>query len=133
MIGFAFIFAPSAFSHIGATPAFAATIAASIRGVTVFGYGCTTAVVLACIPGLRRVPRNWWLIAIALVMSALGWYEVQMVVPLMERTALQTPAYDALHHQSSSVYGVILILGLAGLGLSATEKRSLLPHQRDVI
>ena len=66
-------------------------------------------------------------------MSALGWYEVQMVVPLMERTALQTPAYDALHHQSSSVYGVILILGLAGLGLSATEKRSLPPHQRDVI
>lgn len=118
MIGFAFIFAPTAFAHIGPTAPFAATIAASIRGITALGYGCTAVVVLACIPQIARRRSFRWLIVIALVMCALSWYEVQAIVSAMEHTALRTPAYEALHRRSSTIYSAILLLGIAGTALS---------------
>lgn len=125
MVGFAFIFAPAAFAHVGPTPAFAATIATAIRGITDLGYGCAALVILASRPKIGRTGLLWWLIAIAVLMSALGWYEVHAIVPAMESTALRTPAYDALHHRSSTIYSVILLLGLAGLVLSVLEPRSI--------
>ncbi len=121
MAGFAFIFAPAAFAHVGPTAAFAATIAASIRGLTFFGFGCAAVLVLASLAEFRRL---WWLAAIAVVMCALSWYEVQVVVPLMERTPLQTPAYEALHHRSSAVYSAVLLLGLLGLGIATLSNPS---------
>ncbi len=120
MIGFAFLFAPLAFSTLGPTPVFAALIARTMGAITLFGYGCAAAAVLASLTDLRARPaRAGALIVIALVMSALGWYEVHAIVPLMQQTALHTPAYDALHRRSSSIYAAVLILGLGATTWSA--------------
>lgn len=123
MVGFAFFFAPAAFAHVGPTPAFAATIAASIIAITYFGYVCGGIVILCALLELRSNRSAIWLAAIAVVMCALGAYETNAVVPLMQHTPLQTPAYDALHRRSSSIYSVILLLGLAGMALTAIRRR----------
>lgn len=122
MLAFAFLFAPTAFAHIGPTPAFAATIADTIRKLTVFGYACAAAIVIACLPRIARAPRLWALVAIAAVMTALSWYEVHAIVPLMERTTLATPAYETLHRRSSTVYGIVLLLGLIGFAVSTAVR-----------
>lgn len=121
MVGFAFLFAPTAFSHVGPTPAFAATIADTIGKLTVLGYACAAIVLLASLPRIAVAPRLRLLVALAAIMCALGWYEVHAIVPLMNQTPLQTPAYDALHRRSSTIYSIILLLGLTGLLLTATE------------
>lgn len=72
MVGFAFFFAPAAFAHVGPTPAFAATIAASIVAITYFGYVCGGVVLLAALLELRSNAGALWLAAIAVVMCALG-------------------------------------------------------------
>lgn len=123
MVGFAFFFAPAAFAHVGPTQAFAATIAASITAITYFGYVCGGVVVLSALFDVRCNRSILWLAAIAVVMCALGAYETNVIVPLMQHTPLQTPAYDALHHRSSSVYSVVLLLGLIAVALSALMQR----------
>lgn len=123
MTGFAFIFAPIAFRTIGPTPAFAATIASSIGALTAFGYGCAA---LAVVTSALEVPRSRRMIvplAAALVMAALGYYETAVIVPSMQHTPLQTPAYDALHRRSSGVYSAILLLGIAGWAAGALAPR----------
>jgi hypothetical protein len=37
----------------------------------------------------------------------------------MEITPLQTPAYDALHHKSSTLYSGVLLAGLVSFVLAA--------------
>jgi divalent metal cation (Fe/Co/Zn/Cd) transporter len=123
MVGFAFFFAPAAFAHVGPTPAFAATIAASIVAITYFGYVCGGVVVLSAVLEMRSNRSAVWLAAIALIMCALGAYETNVVVPLMQHTQLQTPAYDALHRRSSSVYSIVLLLGLVGMAFSGVGRR----------
>lgn len=123
MVGFAFFFAPAAFAHVGPTPAFAATIAASIIAITYFGYVCGGIVVLSALLELRSNRNILWLAAIAVVMCALGAYETNAVVPLMQHTPLQTPAYDALHRRSSSIYSVVLLLGLIAIAISGAAQR----------
>jgi hypothetical protein len=123
MVGFAFFFAPAAFAHVGPTPAFAATIAASIVAITYFGYVCGGVAVLSALLELRSNRSAVWLAVIAVIMCALGAYETNVVVPLMQHTPLQTPAYDALHHRSSSVYSIVLLLGILAIALSALLQR----------
>jgi hypothetical protein len=123
MTGFAFIFAPIAFHAVGPTPAFATTIASVVRALTTFGYICAIVAIVASALDLSRSRRMLVPLVAALAMSALGYYETRVIVPQMERTALQTPAYDALHRRSSSVYSVILLLGVAGWVAGALPAR----------
>lgn len=118
MLGFAFFFAPQAFAHVGPTPRFAATIAASIVALTRFGYVCAAVIVAASLLQLRKRPALAFCAVLAAIVCALGAYETHAVIPLMQHTALETPAYDALHRQSSGVYSVILLCGLIGFGLA---------------
>lgn len=118
MAGFAFLFAPVAFRIIGPNAAFASTIATTIRAVTVFGWACAAIAAAATVMLARRTSRTTIpLLAALALMSALSSFEVWTVIPKMERTKLQTPAYDALHRESSRVYGAALVLGLVSLAL----------------
>lgn len=122
LAAFAFIFAPVAFAHVGPTPAFAATIARSVILLTASGYVCAALAALTSLAELRRAPARAIAI-IALVVSAcvLGFYEVHAIVPAMQSTPLRTPAYDALHHRSSTVYSFILLAAAIALGTSAWQ------------
>jgi Domain of unknown function (DUF4149) len=124
MIGFAFIFAPVAFKALGPTPVFAALIARTIGAITVFGYGCGACAIAASLLDLKDRYRAFSLTAIAIVMIALTWYEMHAVVPIMERTPIASPAYSALHRQSSTIYGFVLLLGLIALIWSASTSRT---------
>ncbi|MGZ3517731.1 MAG: DUF4149 domain-containing protein [Vulcanimicrobiaceae bacterium] len=124
MAGFAFIFAPIAFHAIGPTPQFAAMIAATIGAITSFGYGCAAVAALATLPTIGAHPRRSGSVLVLLVlMTVLGFYETHTIVPLMQSTPLQTPAYDALHQRSSSIYSVILLAGVAAFIVSATTPK----------
>jgi Domain of unknown function (DUF4149) len=123
MAGFAFIFAPLLFAHTGPTPQFAATIAACVRAIVRAGNGLAAAA--AVITVIARLEPGRWSIAIVgcLVVAALcGTIEVNAIVPQMERTALLTPAYEALHRESSGVYGLAFLSALGALVLSARPR-----------
>jgi hypothetical protein len=125
MAGFAFIFAPIAFRTIGPTPQFAAMIASTVGVLTTFGYACALIAALATLPALKAHPRHSAaVLALLVLMTVFGFYETHAIVPLMQSTTLQTPAYDALHRRSSSVYSVILVSGIVAFIVSATMPRS---------
>ena len=119
-MGFAFLFAPIAFAHIGPTPAFAATIAACVRAITQIGQWLAM-VAVAITVFVRLESRRSAAAIVACIAVALiaGFVETQIIVPKMETTPLQTVAYDALHRQSSGVYSVILLAALAAFVLSS--------------
>ena len=120
MAAFAFVFAPLAFAHVGPTPAFAATIAACVR--TIVCVGGWAAIVAAAISVFARLEsrRATALIVACLALAVLcGAYETSAIVPQMERTPLLTPAYDALHRESSGVYGAAFLAALIALVLSS--------------
>jgi hypothetical protein len=125
MICFAFLFAPIAFHAIGPTHPFAATIASSVRAITQTGYAI--AVICAVITYFARLepPRRGALVIVLLALAiALGAVETNLVIPRMEHTPLLTPAYDALHRQSSVVYGLALLSVLAAFILAAGSPRA---------
>jgi hypothetical protein len=123
MICFAFLFAPIAFHTIGPTPAFAATIAASVRAIARVGIWIAVLSVSITVFGRlesRRIAAA--LVALLAVAVILGFVETSVIIPQMERTPLLTPAYDALHRQSSGVYGIALLAVLAAFVLSSRSQ-----------
>jgi hypothetical protein len=120
MAGFAFVFAPIAFTHIGATPAFAATIAACVQAIA--RSGGWIAVVAAAITVFARLEsRRAAAVIVGLLALAIGCgaYETSVIIPQMQQTPLLTPGYEALHRESSVVYGVALLAALIALGVSS--------------
>jgi hypothetical protein len=120
MIVFAFVFAPAAFAHVGPTPQFAATIAASLRTLGNLGslFGIA-AVALTFVLGKhdpRRAPIVVLFVALAIASVTV---ENAFIVPKMEATPLLTPAYEALHGWSSRVYSLALLAVLAAFGFSS--------------
>jgi len=53
---------------------------------------------------------------------ACGAYETAVIVPQMQQTPLLTPAYEALHRESSSVYAGALLAAL--IALAASSRRN---------
>lgn len=125
MIGFAFIFAPIAFANVGPTPAFAATVAHTLERLTQLG-GVLGAFAVAVTVFGRPEPRRTSaaIVACIAVMISLGFVETAAVIPHMQATPLQTPAYDALHKQSSTIYSIVLLCGIAAFVLSALPARA---------
>jgi hypothetical protein len=139
LAGFAFVFAPTAFTILPDLNTFAALIGATLRALTRLGYG------LGAVALLAALARGARLRALLLgAMLALSAYDAHVVMPAMEATLhtftapiAQTPktdprrvAYDAEHRWSSRVYGTVLLLGLISL-LAATQpawRRNLRPH-----
>lgn len=127
MAGFAFLFAPIAFAHVGPTPAFAATIAACVHAITVTGDVLGIIAVIATLLGRLNSPRvSAVIIALVAIAIAFGAIETSIIVPKMQTTPLLTPAYDSLHRQSSAVYSVILVAALAAFigSLSKQARRA---------
>ncbi|HEY5340185.1 MAG TPA: DUF4149 domain-containing protein [Candidatus Aquilonibacter sp.] len=125
MAAFAFVFAPIAFAHIGPTPAFAATIAANVRAIVQGGNWI--AVLCAAITVYARLEprRTSALIVGCLALAVLcGAFETGIIVPQMEHTPLLTPAYDALHRESSGVYGLASLAALVAFWLCTRRRVS---------
>ncbi|MHB8147649.1 MAG: hypothetical protein ACYDGM_10380 [Vulcanimicrobiaceae bacterium] len=120
MIGFAFLFAPAAFAHVGPTPAFAATIATSVGLLTRLGDWCgIVAAAITVFAYLERRRVAAIIVACITLAMAFGFAEMQWVVPQMQSTPLRTAAYDALHQRSSAMYAIIVLAVVAAFALSA--------------
>ncbi|HTV73939.1 MAG TPA: DUF4149 domain-containing protein [Candidatus Acidoferrales bacterium] len=124
LAGFAFVFAPTAFSVLPNLNTFAALIGATLRALTTTGYFLGA---FALPAALIRGARSCALMIAC--MLALSVYHLQVVMPAMEaalhtftapiaRTPKDDPRrvrYDAEHRWSSTVYAVVLLLGLIAL------------------
>jgi len=120
MAGFAFVFAPIAFAHIGATPAFAATIATCVQTIVRTGNWAAVAVAaITVFAGLESRRAAAVIVGLLALAIACGAYETSVLLPQMQQTPLLTPAYEALHRESSSVYGVALLAALIALLVSS--------------
>ena len=123
MAGFAFIVAPIVFAHVGPTAPFAASIAACVRAIVALGLWVSLIALLITLFARLEGSRMRTTIVATLAIAAIcGIYETRSIVPKMESTPLQTPAYDALHRQSSAVYGAAFIAALASLALAARRR-----------
>lgn len=131
LAGFAFFFAPTAYAHVGATQAFADTIAACVVALSRFGWllgALAVAAALADRDGSRARARiTAFAVVVAIGMSVV---EVLAIVPHMQATPLGTPAYDALHRQSGLVYGTGLLGVLTALIASSWPPRYTSASQR---
>jgi hypothetical protein len=120
MAAFAFVFAPIAFAHFGATPAFAATIAACVQTIVRTGNWAAVAVAaITVFAGLESRRAAAVIVGLLALAIACGAYESAVIVPQMQQTPLPTPAYAALHRASSSVYVVALLAALIALVVSS--------------
>ena len=120
LAGFAFLFAPIAFAHVGPTAPFAATIAACVGALV--RAGDWAGILCAAITVFGRLESRRAAAAIVLCVAAavaLGYVETTLIVPRMQETALLTPAYEALHRQSSAVYGTAFLAALAAFAISS--------------
>ena len=135
LAGFAFVLAPIAFGQLrGDLDAFAAIVGRSLGALAVLGYACGAATLVTSGAQIFRT-RSRAAIARAgciAVMLALVAFSQQAIVPEMIATqesfhgsfnsvAKEDPRrvrYDALHAESSRVYGAVLILGLVAIALS---------------
>lgn len=124
MAGFAFLFAPLAFAHVGATPAFAATIAACVRELSFSGNLLgIAAVVITIFAGIESRRAAAAIVAAIVIAMIAGFAETSLIVPRMEATPLLSPAYEALHRTSSGVYSVALLGTLAAFVMSGLRYR----------
>jgi hypothetical protein len=134
LAGFAFIFAPAAFARLsGDLDLFASIVVRALENLAVFGYACGgVAVVTSLIAiGARRSRRAIARAACVVLMVGLVAFSQNAIVPRMLDTQTSFHAsfntipkddprrirYDALHAESSRVYGAVLILGLCALAL----------------
>jgi hypothetical protein len=132
MIGFAFIFAPIAFHHIGNLSQFAALIGAVIRQIDVLGAYAGIVILTATFFSGRNRLRSTRQACVVAMLIGTG-YEHFAIIPRMERALAAVPGsltnlaandpvrvgYDQLHHASSTLYGVVVILGVVTLALAA--------------
>ncbi len=123
MAGFAFVFAPIAFTHIGPTPAFAAMIAAEVAAIVRTGDWIALATVAITVFAGLESRRTAAAIIGCLALTVLcGAFELGAIVPQMQQTPLLTPAYESLHRESSGVYGVAFLAALAALIVGSRTK-----------
>ena len=123
MAGFAFVFAPIAFAHIGASAAFAATIAACVQTIVRTGnWAAVAAAAITVFAGLESRRAAAVIVGLLALAIACGAYETAVIVPQMQQTPLLPPAYEALHRESSSVYAGALLAAL--IALAASSRRN---------
>ena len=135
LAGFAFVFAPVAFANLrNDLDVFAAIVGSTLGALTVLGYVCGgIAILTSCMAIVATRSR----IAIAraacvVAMLVLVTYSQHAIVPAMVSTQAsfhgsfasvpksdpRRVRYDALHSESSRVYGAVLLLGLLAIALS---------------
>lgn len=136
LIGVAFVAAPAAFAHAPAQDA-GAIVGASLRTLTTVAWVCGG---ITLIIWLARIPREGRLALLGalLVAGAVAAtdYAQWSITPRMDAIVHELPGplvslprddprrmtFDALHRQSSGVYGVVLVLGFIAVALSAARR-----------
>ena len=136
IIEFAFVEAPRAF-HIVAplsVARFADLIASSIGELTVMGYVLGGLALLAVIARAAFAgDRRYDMVRGLLIVLALGLSVVHatVIVPAMQQIAdVNSPAFAAQHHNSSTIYGIVLLLALAALVMGAARAPESMPSWR---
>lgn len=123
MAGFAFLFAPAAFAHIGPTAAFAATIATCVRKLGILGDVCGIAAVVLTLVDRMATRMKSAIVALLAIALGAGFYESSVIVARMDVTPLMTPEYEALHHASSTTYSIVLLCVAGAFVSSALTRR----------
>lgn len=141
LVGFAFVFAPVAFSRLsGNLDTFSAIIGGTLSNLTLLGYVCG-AIAIAISLTLGVAGRSRWAILRALcsaIMLGLTAFSQHAIVPAMVQVQSSFHApfnsiakddprrvrYDGLHRESSQVYGAVLILGFSALALCVAGRRA---------
>jgi hypothetical protein len=127
IIEFAFVEAPRAFHLVAPLDVgrFSELIADSIGELTVLGYVLGGIALLAVIArasfaGDRRYDMvRGLLIALALGVSVV---HATVIMPAIGKISdVRSPAFTAMHHNSSTVYSVVLLLTLAALIMGAAR------------
>jgi hypothetical protein len=127
LVGFAFVFAPTAFRIVAPTDVarFAALTAGILAQLTVLGYVLgAVAIVVALLRSREAGVRVYDFARAGVIVLALGlvWVESAYIIPAMAAIAdLHSPAYHALHGRSSAIYGAVVLLGLAALVMAAAR------------
>jgi hypothetical protein len=119
---------------------FASIVGGTLAAVTLLGYVCgAIAIVISLIVAIAR--RSPWAIvraACIAIMLGLTAFSQNAIVPAMVQTQSSFHApfnsiskddprrvrYDALHRESSEVYGAVLILGFGALALCVRGETS---------
>lgn len=132
LAGFAFVFAPVVFSRLNDhLDTFASIVAGTLGQLTLLGYICGALSLAASVAAAALGERRAAIVRIICVVLALALttYDQRAIVPAMTQTqaAFHQPfnavpktdplrvRYDALHAQSSRVYGAALIFGIVAL------------------
>jgi len=141
LASFAFLFAPAAFAVVPDAGVFGSLTATILGRLGTLGFACGVVIIVAELSRVRdsESPRGAILrIALVIVMLAGGSIESYVVIPQMAATAANLhgaygalapgdahrSAFDALHHESSLIYGLVLLCGMAALAqLAYTEGR----------
>ena len=125
LCGFAFIFAPAAFSIVSDLTQFANLTASNLRVLANVAAICGgLAIVIALVRSLDAADRTNDIVRAALILVALLLvaYETFAIVPAMAAiTDLHSPAFAELHQRSSQVYGGVVVLALAALIMAAVR------------
>ncbi|MGH7660991.1 MAG: DUF4149 domain-containing protein [Vulcanimicrobiaceae bacterium] len=134
LFGFAFVFAPVAFSHLSNDlDTFASIIGGTLGAVTLLGYVCGAIAIVISLIAAAAGRSRWAIVAAACIAIMLGLtaFSENAIVPAMVQTQSSFHApfnaiakndprrvrYDALHQKSSEVYGAVLLLGFIALAL----------------
>lgn len=142
LVGFAFVFAPVAFSYLsGNLDTFASIIGGTLSVVTVLGYVCGTIAIGTSLMAAAHTRLPWVVVRVACIAVMLGLtaFSEHAIVPAMvqAQSSFHAPfnaipksdprriRYDALHRQSSEVYGAVLVLGFCALALYVPSGRNL--------
>lgn len=128
LAGFAFVFAPLAFSAFGGdVDRFGNLVGLVLARLNLIGYACGALALLAVFVRNREdssLGRGSALRALILVlMLLLVVAEAYLIIPAVHDAGQSHAAsYERLHALSSTVYGVVIILGFAALALSVLAR-----------
>lgn len=128
LAGFAFVFAPLAFTAIGGdVDRFGALVGVVLGRLNLMGYACGALALLAVFVRNREdssLGRGSAVRALVLVlMLLLVVVEAQFVIPAVHDAAqAHSGSYERLHALSSTLYGIVIILGFAALAMSVLAR-----------
>jgi hypothetical protein len=128
LCGFAFIFAPIAFRVVAPVDVgrFAALTSSVLAALAVMGYICgSIAIIMALWRSREAGDRIFDFVRALLIALAMGlvWFESQTIVPAMAAVSdLGSARYHDLHHQSTLVYGGVVVLGLIAIVMAAARR-----------
>jgi hypothetical protein len=125
LCGFAFIFAPAAFTIVSDLTQFANLTATNLRVLSNVGFVCGgLGIVIAIVRSRDAADRTNDIVRAALLVIALALvgYETLSVIPaLVAITDVHSADFAELHQRSTQVYGGVVVLVLASLVMAAAR------------